>query len=79
MTDWIVYIFSWLIIDDRYSSLFRGFMLSEYLNTLKVSTINRIIQRSFVVGIYLTSIDVVITQELRHDVVMVVVCCNAVR
>jgi hypothetical protein len=42
-------------------------MLSEYRHTLGMSPINRKLQRSSVPAIFETSIDLVITQELRHD------------
>ena len=52
-------------------------MLSEYRHTLgSVSPINRILQRSFVVVIFETSIDLVITQELRYDGGVVVDYCK---
>ena len=48
--------------------VFRCSMLSEYSHTLGSSPINRHLQRSSVVVlIFETSIDLVITQELRHD------------
>ena len=50
-------------------------MLSEYRHTLGMSAINRILQRSSVVLIFETSIDLVITQELRYDDGVVVGYC----
>ena len=50
-------------------------MLSEYRHTLGSSAINRTLQRSSVEAIFETSIDLVITQELRYDGGVVVGYC----
>ena len=50
-------------------------MLCEYRHTLGMYPINRHLQRSFVVAIFETSIDLVITQELRYDGGVVVAYC----
>ena len=51
-------------------------MLSEYRHTLGMFPINRKLQRSSVVLIFETSIHLVITQELSHEGVAVVVYCQ---